>query len=41
MRPQSMTDCHMKEDDEAIVIQDYGDLISHWQKKTLCSYDNS
>ena len=29
-----------KEDEEAIVIQDCGSLIFHWQKK-LCNHDNS
>ena len=29
-----------KEDEEVIAIQDYGILISHWQK-TLCNHDNS
>ena len=30
MRPSSLTVCQIKEDEEAIPIQDYGNSISHW-----------
>ena len=35
-----LTNCHKKEDEEAIVIQDCGSLIFDWRKK-LCNHDNS
>ena len=38
MRPQSLTVCQIKEDEEAIAIQNYGNLISHEQKKILQSW---